>query len=328
MLKKFNFNNYIIVGNCSNYENKRFRLFSTRASRKINLKNLTHKSFLIKKDFYRNFQFKFFNKMFGHKSYNSFLKKKNKIINNSIILTSSHFHENFIISKPQFSFYKLNYIIKKLKLFCSCGNFLFKYKFLNLIHLKQLVNFYSVASLSKNSEIYIKNRIFPFKKYFMPTKKILFQHTQKIISSFIYLRLINIFVHSGLKAKIELNTYKTLFQFKDIFSETDYKLVYTYNFILLSFISKLPKLTVKGVRRGSVVYKVPFLITPFQQFSIFLKWFKDSVCIRNENSYSNRLFKELLDILDENHQSETLKKRSSLNKAVINGRSFSHYRWV
>jgi len=89
-----------------------------------------------------------------------------------------------------------------------------------------------------------------------------------------------------------------------------------------------PKLTLRNRRKGSVVYKVPFFITPYQQHSIFLKWLKDSTFKRIESTHPVRFRKEILDLFDQNVSSATLKKHIELHNSVIKNRAFAHFRWI
>lgn len=301
---------------------KRCRFFSSKNSRKSSLKYVFLKKYSQQMSFNKNFVLKYYSNFFL-KKYLLRLKHLSKVDHFQLLTTRLDFKRSFIYFKKSLIAKNKYLIFSKKKKFRNSLRFKnIKFFYCSLVYYKNL------KKSSGNTLFFLKNRLFPLKKYFKPTKKILFQQTNYVLSSFLYFRLVNIFIKSGLKSKIEINVQSMIFQFKDFFFNSIYKTVYSHNFIFLSFMLYVPKMTVKGVRRGSVVYKVPFLITPFQQISIFFKWFKDSVNLRNETSYKVRLFKEIFDLLDENTLSETLKKKSSLNKAVITGRSFSHYRWI
>jgi ribosomal protein S7 len=329
---------------------KDYRLYSTfSSSKKYTVNNIKkiQKNHYVKtkfKFFKRKFLLRFFLKRFIVKKYVNKSKKylynykNNKLksiwtnnrfyLNNSLVekYSRNNFFYTFIIkynitkkltiNKHWFGFHENNYNFFNTNIIPNTQkDFVDKSLYL---HDKDLLN--------KN---YIhKNRIYPLKKFHTPIKSAIYKESIFFFMSILLSRILTVFVKQGLKNKMEIFVYNYCLLLKNSCSSTDNKLLYSHRFLLNVFLINLPKLTIKGVRRGSVIYKVPFLLTPYQQYTLLLKWFKNSVFFRSENTHSMRMLKESFELFNKNVYSDTLKKKTILSKAVLSGRSFSHYRWL
>jgi len=173
-----------------------------------------------------------------------------------------------------------------------------------------------------------KQRMFPFKFFLNPVKPNIYSNKSLLVNTLVINRLVGIFVKKGNRILSEKTLFDIAFSFKKNFYGSSHKLSFFFRYLILILSLYAPKLTLRNRRKGSVVYKVPFFITPYQQHSIFLKWLKDSTFKRAESTHKVRFRKEILELFDQSVSSSTLKKHIELHNSIIKNRAFAHFRWI
>lgn len=86
-----------------------------------------------------------------------------------------------------------------------------------------------------------------------------------------------------------------------------------------------PKIEVKSRRVGGATYQVPVDVAPRRATILAIRWIIQSVRKRKEKTTVDRLFAEVMDIL--NGRGAALKIRENTHKMAEANRAFAHYKW-
>ena len=86
-----------------------------------------------------------------------------------------------------------------------------------------------------------------------------------------------------------------------------------------------PSVEVKSRRVGGGVYQIPVEVRPDRADALAMRWLIQAAKARNDKTMSQRLAKELLDIVD-GHGS-AVKKKNDVHRMAEANRAFSHYAW-
>lgn len=86
-----------------------------------------------------------------------------------------------------------------------------------------------------------------------------------------------------------------------------------------------PALEVRSRRVGGATYQIPMEVRPARRQALSIRWIIDSARKRKEKTMDERLFKEFLDILNDN--GNALKKKADTHKMADANKAFAHYRW-
>lgn len=124
-------------------------------------------------------------------------------------------------------------------------------------------------------------------------------------------RFKNSLIKRGNKVRANNIYKKVLLKLKSVGNEN---IVYD----LLSVLK--PKIRLLNKKKGSSTLKVPGLISSSQASSLALKWFFKSVKDRSEKKLEDRIFNELMEILE--RKSNSLKKKEEYYKLATHNRGF------
>lgn len=86
-----------------------------------------------------------------------------------------------------------------------------------------------------------------------------------------------------------------------------------------------PSLEVKSRRVGGATYQVPMDVRPARKETLAIRWMTAATRKRSENTMAERLFKELMDIM--NDSGNSVKKRQDTHKMAEANKAFSHFKW-
>lgn len=86
-----------------------------------------------------------------------------------------------------------------------------------------------------------------------------------------------------------------------------------------------PSLEVKSRRVGGATYQVPMDVRPVRKETLAIRWIVDATRKRNERTMAEKLFKELMDIM--NDTGNSIKKKQDTHKMAEANKAFAHFKW-
>ena len=86
-----------------------------------------------------------------------------------------------------------------------------------------------------------------------------------------------------------------------------------------------PQIEVRSRRVGGATYQVPVDVRPDRAQALAIRWMIDAARGRSENTMEDRLFKEILDAVE--NRGTAIKKREDTHRMAEANRAFAHYRW-
>jgi ribosomal protein S7 len=85
-----------------------------------------------------------------------------------------------------------------------------------------------------------------------------------------------------------------------------------------------PILFTEKKRRGRIIYDVPFLLMPLQQYKKSISWIVQAILLRKEKTLEERIYFEFLDIIQ--RHSKLFIWVQELNQKLLLNRAYQHYR--
>lgn len=86
-----------------------------------------------------------------------------------------------------------------------------------------------------------------------------------------------------------------------------------------------PLAEVRSRRVGGATYQVPVEVRPERARALAINWIIKAARSRNENTMTDRLANEMLDVLE--NRGSAMKRREDTHKMAEANRAFAHYRW-
>lgn len=125
-------------------------------------------------------------------------------------------------------------------------------------------------------------------------------------------------IKKGKKIKAEKNLKELKLKLRK-----DYPNENILEIILLALNKIKPKISLKKKKIAGILYQLPFPITEKKSCKLAIRWFFKTINLRKENSFVQRMYKEIDELLKE--KGISLQKKIFLEKVALDNRPFIFY---